>query len=253
MGVNAMRRTFLVLSGMFLLVACGHAIPTASPVPAIASSPPLTPPDAVSELSAYAFPNLVDPAARYLFYLHGRIVEEQGIHAVSPDFGEYQYVAILERLAGYGFTVISEQRPKNADTTESAERVVGQVKALLEAGVPAANISIIGASKGAAIAIETSYLLGNKEVNFVILSICHPDTVAEFKRNGISLYGNVLSIYDFADTEFAGSCRDLFEFSEDRGLARYDEIVLQVGSGHGILYRPLDEWIIPAVEWAQGK
>lgn len=238
---------------MFLLAACGHAVPTASPVPAIASSPPLAPPVAVSELSAYAFPSSVDPTARYLFYLHGRIVEERGIHAVSPDFGEYQYVAILERLAGYGFTVISEQRPKNADTAESAGRVVGQAKALLEAGVPAANISVIGASKGAAIAIETSHLLENKKVNFVILSICHPDTVVEFKRNGTSLYGNVLSIYDFADTEFAGSCNELFEYSESRGLARHDEIVLQVGSGHGILYQPLDEWIVPAVEWAQGK
>ncbi|CAG1012695.1 partial Penicillin acylase, partial [Anaerolineales bacterium] len=207
-------------------------------------------PTADSELSAYAFPESIDPTAKYLFYLHGRIVEDQGIHAVSPDFGEYQHMAILEKFSSHGFAVISERRPKNADSMKSAERVVGQVKALLDAGVPAKNITVVGASKGAAITIEVSHLLENEEVNFVIMSICYPDTVAEFMRNGTSLYGNVLSVYDFADTEYAGSCKKLFEYSEGRGLARHDEIMLQVGTGHGILYQPLDEWVIPVVEWA---
>jgi hypothetical protein len=50
---------------------------------------------------------------RYLFYLHGRIIEEQGARAVSPDYGRYEYAAILQRLSGEGFTVISEVRPRN--------------------------------------------------------------------------------------------------------------------------------------------
>jgi len=69
----------------------------------------------------------------------------------------------------------------------------------------------------------------------------------------MSLYGNVLSIYDFADTEYAGSCKELYKYSEGKGLARHDEIVLHVGSGHGILYQPLDEWVVPVVEWANGE
>lgn len=210
-------------------------------------------PTAGSDLSAYAFPDSINPAAKYLFYLHGRIIEDQGIHAVSPDFGEYQYEAILDKFANHGFAVISEQRPKNTDGTKYAGRIVGQVKALLEAGVPAANITVVGASKGAGIAIEVSHFLENEEVNFVIMAICHPDNVAEFMQNGTSLYGNVLSIYDFAETDYAGSCKELFEFSEGRGLARHDELVLRVGTGHGILYQPLDEWILPAVQWAGGE
>lgn len=255
MGVKAVRKTFLVALGLFFLVGCGHVDSTATPVPVIASSTafPSSVPTPISELSAYAFPDALDPTAKYLFYLHGRIIEDQGIHAVSPDFGEYQYQAILEKFSSEGFVVISEQRPKNAELVESAERVVGQVKALLAAGVPAANVSVVGASKGAAIAIDASHLLENGEINFVIMSICHPDTVTEFIRNGTSLYGNVLSIYDFADTEYAGSCKELFEYSESRGLARHDELVLQVGSGHGILYKPLDEWVVPAIEWANGE
>ncbi len=38
--------------------------------------------------------------------------------------------------------------------------------------------------------------------------------------------------------------------SEGNGLGRHDEIVLQVGTGHGILFKPLDEWVLPTVEWA---
>jgi hypothetical protein len=236
-----MRKTTLILLGLFFFAGCGQA------------NPVTTTPTAGSDLSAYTFPDSIDPTAKYLFYLHGRIVEDQGIHAVSPDFGEYQYMAILEKFSSHGFVVISEQRPKNADSMKSAEKVVGQVKALLDAGVAAKNITVVGASKGAAITIEVSHLLENEEVNFVIMGICHPDTVAEFKRKGTSLYGNVLSIYDFADTEYAGSCEKLFEYSEGRGLARHDEIVLQVGAGHGVLYKPLDEWVVPAVEWANGE
>ncbi len=74
----------------------------------------------------------------------------------------------------------------------------------------------------------------NKEINYVLMGICHPDVVAEFKLNQTLLYGNVLSIYDSVDS-FAGSCQDLFSFSAGKGIARHDEIVLHIGAGHGIL------------------
>jgi hypothetical protein len=188
-----------------------------------------------------------------MFYLHGKIIEEQGIPAVSPEFGEYEYVAILEKLSGYGFTVVSEQRPKDTDGVKYAGRVVGQVKNLLDAGVPAANITVVGASKGAAISVEASHLLENGGVNFVIMGICSPDTVAEFTRTQLPLYGNILSVYDSADKEYGGSCEKLFALSEGRGLGRHKEIALDVGTGHGILYHPLDDWVLPVVEWANGE
>ena len=68
----------------------------------------------------------------------------------------------------------------------------------------------------------------------------------------VALHGNVLSIYDSAD-EYAGSCADLFAYSEGKGLARHKEIVLHIGTGHGILYQPLDEWVLPVVAWAGGR
>jgi hypothetical protein len=220
-------------------------LPTSSTIPTITPHP-LAP---TLELSDYAFPGSIDPAKKYMFYLHGKIVEDQGIPAISPDYGEYEYKAILDKLGGYGFVVISEQRPRNTDGVEYARKITDQVMALLNAGVQPKNITIVGASKGAGIAIDVSHLLGNKEINFVIMAICTPGQVEYFKQNQIFLYGNILSIYDAVD-EFAGSCQELFSFSEGRGISRHAEVVLNIGTGHGILYKPLDEWIIPTVQWA---
>jgi putative hemolysin len=207
-------------------------------------------PDAArSFLVEYKFPTTIDLAEHYMIYLHGKIIEDQGIPAISPDFGEYEYEAILERLRGYDFVVISEQRPKDTDGVEYAGKIAQQVTELLDAGVPAKNIIVVGASKGAGIAIYVSHFLENVEINYVLLAICHPDEVAYLEQNQINLYGNVLSIYDSVD-EFAGSCQELFAFSEGKGISRHEEIVLSIGTGHGVLFQPLDQWIIPTVQWA---
>jgi hypothetical protein len=59
----------------------------------------------------------------------------------------------------------------------------------------------------------------------------------------------VLSIFDYKD-QYAGSCKELFSFSVGKGINQYDEVVLQIGTGHAILYQPLDAWILPVIEWA---
>jgi len=200
--------------------------------------------------SSFSFPASIDPEKRYLFYLHGKIIEDLGIPAVSSEYGEYEYEAILEKFGGYGFIVISEQRPKNTDGVEYASRVTNQVRTLLQAGVPAKYITVVGASKGAGIVVYVSHFLENEEINYVIMAICDPANVEAFIQEQIYLFGNVLSIYDSAD-ELAGSCQSLFSFSEGRGLSRHDEIVLNIGTGHGILYQPLDEWMMPILQWAE--
>ena len=98
-------RIFILLSCMTMLVACSDspkanapasaaqdALPPATQSPAALSTPTATP---ASPLAAYAFPATIDPDADYLFYLHGKIIEDQGLPAISPDYGEYQYLAIL--------------------------------------------------------------------------------------------------------------------------------------------------------------
>ena len=38
-----------------------------------------------------------------------------------------------------------------------------------------------------------------------------------------------------------GSCQELFSSSAGKGITRYDEVILHIGIGYGILYKPLDE------------
>jgi len=244
------------------LVGCQKAdeglIPTLTPTAEVAVTiiPTITPTPKTSttsteiELEKYEFPNSIDPTKRYMFYLHGKIIEDQGVPAVSPEFGEYRYEEILKTLQNYGFEVISEQRPKNANTWEYAQRTAKQVADLLRVDVPPGSITVVGASKGAAIAAVTSDLVGNPEVNYVLLGTCHQTLVDEWKQEGLILSGNVLSIYDYEDDEYSGSCEQLFNLAEGKGLSRHNEIVLQVGTGHGILYQPLLEWVSPTVQWA---
>ena len=200
-------------------------------------------------ITGYEFPASLDPAGRYLFYLHGKIIEDQGLPAISPDYGEYEYASILKTLESHGFVVISEQRPKDTDADAYAQKVLGQIDLLLKAQVPPGSITVVGASQGGYIAATVSHLLEGPMVNFVLMGTCDPSMVDDWKLRQMSLHRNVLEIYDSAD-EYAGSCQELFGISEGKGLGRHREIVLHVGTGHGILYKPLDEWILPTVEWA---
>ena len=59
-------------------------------------------------------PAAPDPAARYLFYLHGAWVEMHGRRAYSDRYGvHYEDDRAIAALSGRGFTVISEVRRGN--------------------------------------------------------------------------------------------------------------------------------------------
>jgi hypothetical protein len=257
---TAIRRAGIPVVITILLVSCGAtsgrpitspASPTVqnTPISPATPSPGRTSTPAADVLTEFVFPATSDPAGRYLFYLHGKIIEDQGIQAVSPEHGPYEYLKILETLAENDLTVISEHRPRDASVQDYAARVAEQVTTLLKAGIPASNITVVGASKGAWITILVSNQLENRNLNYVLLAICSHEVRQIFMDDDIVLSGRVLSIYDSVDP-YAGSCQELFAFSEGRGLASHAEIVLEIGDGHGILYRPLDAWIKPVVQWA---
>ena len=210
------------------------------------------PPDSRSSANANGSllkgaPQAPDASAKYLFYLHGRIIEEEGIRPTDPRYGVYEYEQILHTFEQLGFTVISEPRPKGTDVKEYASKTTNQVQGLLDAGVPPQQITVVGASKGSVITMVTSTMLRNRDVNFVIMSNCN-DWVGE--NFHIDLYGNVLSIYDVKD-EFGQSCQKFFESST--GLNRHREVKLEIGTGHAILYKPMKEWVELVVEWAAGR
>jgi hypothetical protein len=181
--------------------------------------------------------------------LHGKILEDQELPAISQKYGEYQYVEILKRLGIDGAVVVSEKRAANTQEIEYAEKVSVQLRALLAANVPAKSISVVGASKGSYIAIYVSHLMKNSALNFVLLGSCHPSLVEQFNTAGITVYGNILAIRDYQDLDLSGSCDELAAHSKGVGLGRYQELVLRIGTGHGILYEPLDEWLGPTIRW----
>ena len=193
----------------------------------------------------FSLPEQIDTQAAFLFYLHGRIIEEEGIRPTSAQYGIYEYEQILDTLKNHGFTVVSEARPKGTDVDKYAAKVVEQIKTLLKAGVPPRHITVAGASKGSIIAMMVSTYLQNRDVNFVLMASCN-DSVLESRK--IDLHGNILSIYEASD-EFGSTCRKFFEKST--GINKREEVELKTGLGHGFLYRPMKEWINPLVEWAK--
>jgi len=191
-------------------------------------------------------PGSIDKKAKYLFYLHGQIVEELGIRPEHPQWGVYEYQQILDSLKHEKTVVISEAREKATDVEEYAQKIVKQVAILLAAAVPAGQINVVGASKGAIIAMRVSTLIKNKSVNFVTISACNDWVLKNYDFN---LYGNILSIYEESDTR-NGSCKAEY-FRRSEGISRFKEIRLKTGLGHGLVYKPLRAWIGPTLEWME--
>jgi len=219
----------VLLCFVFFAAACG------------AQNPPPTEP--IHQIFTNV-PETIDPDARYLFYLHGAIIEREGIRPTHPKFGIYEYRKILEVFAGHGLVVISEARPAGTDGAVYAKKVADQVRALLAAGVLPKHITVVGFSKGGGIAITASSILSEERLNFVFMGACGPwlDKRPELVPNG-----RLLSIREASD-DLVGSCDALFE--RVVGDCEREEIILELGGGHGAFYRPRPEWVDPVVEWA---
>ena len=188
-------------------------------------------------------PQKADPKARYLFYLHGYIVEAGNTRPTSPKFGVYEYEQILETFRQRGLVVISEARRQDREIEPYARKVAGQVRRLIESGVPPEHITVSGASQGAWIAMLASTYLENQDVNFVVIAAGSAD---EGFLKMVNLHGNVLSIYEKSD--LAQSCESYR--ADATGMNEWKEVEVNTGLKHGFLYRPMKEWIEPTIAWA---
>jgi hypothetical protein len=201
-------------------------------------------PTETSQRTFAGVPDDVDLSARYLLYLHGRIIEERGVRPTHPEFGVYEYEGILQAFADRGFLVISEARPPATEAAAYAEKVAAQVRALLAAGVPPEHITVVGFSKGGAIAILASSVLADDRLNFVFMASCGPWSA---DRPEIVLRGRLLGLREASD-DLAGPCDALFARAPVG--ADQHQIVLELGGGHGAFYRPHPEWIDAVADWA---
>jgi len=183
-----------------------------------------------------------------IFYLHGQIVEDQGLPAIDTlqGYGTYEYENILNAFRQKSFTVISEVREKGTNPFDYARKLAQRVDSCIKKGVAPDQITVIGASKGAVIAMICSSYLRNKDINFVFLAGCNKELLEG--SGDMQLQGNILSIYEKTD-DIGRSCA-AFRKKSSQIIPHYKEIELRTGLKHGFLYRPLPEWIIPAIKWA---
>jgi hypothetical protein len=220
------QRTLLALLALALTAASALAQGTAQESGSILTAPPAKP-----QLDR-----------RHVIYLHGAILERGERNPSNERFGTYQYDAILERLALPGFVVISEHRPSGTAVRPYAEKVVAQVRGLLEAGLPPECITVVGFSKGGAIAVTASALLAHRDVRFVFLAPCGP----YLEHEGLDVSGQILSIYEESD-EGAGSCAAVFAHAATPRQLR--ETMISTGRGHGAFWQPRDAWVSLVRDW----
>jgi hypothetical protein len=198
-------------------------------------------------------PEVVKVNQKYLFYMHGGWIEKYGIGYPHPSYGYYEYEKIVRAFAERGFIVISEMRLHKVQMYEYAHKIAGQVRWLLEKGVPARNITIIGHSKGGHMALMVASILEEDRVSFVIIAGCGREgTIFRrgyekfLQRLAWRMKGRILSIYDTAD-EVAGTCQGAFD---EAPQAESEEIVFHTGLGHGLFYSPRPVWIDEVIKWA---
>lgn len=223
----------------------GATLLLATPAAAGAPDPPAhrQPPAAAGTVLDH-LPETPDKSARYLIYLHGRIVEEQGRRPAHPKWGIYEYDQILQALAG-GAVVIGEQRPAGTDLNKFAAHVVDQVRTLLQSGVPPEHVTVAGFSKGGAIAIRTSAFLKDPRVNFVFLAACGD---GDFDGTDLAVQGRILSIFE-ANDDIGRSCAPLFAQPGTQG--EHSEVEVRVGDHHGTFFRVHRDWLDPLLRWVE--
>lgn len=186
-------------------------------------------------------PSNPDASEMYIFYLHGSAEEEEG----STE----NYEAAVEAISGSSATVISEVRD---DTVPNAyaEKLKAQVNILISKGVPDKNITISGFSKGSIIALATSGVINNPNVNYVLLAGCSEFLNEKYNVDPSKAVGRILSIYDSGDDKFE-SCDGMINSSTK---VKFEETDLDSGKGHKVFRIPkeklIEQWRDPLVDWA---
>jgi len=206
-----------------------------------------------SEKFSYNLPSVINPLARYIFFLHGKVVERYGPNGRHPCFGNYDYHGIVRSFRERGFVVISEIRPEGTKLDKYAKKIERQIKTLLTFGLSPEQITVVGFSKGSAIALLVSTKLKDFGINFVLMSGCTHNVTHVLDRyrklidhSVQSMQGRFLYIYDDSDQK-CDVCGSILKNVSAK--VTFKEIMLKNGLGHGLFYQPRKDWIEPVTEW----
>ncbi|MEZ4838010.1 MAG: hypothetical protein R2782_02550 [Flavobacterium sp.] len=180
---------------------------------------------------------------KYIYYLHGRIIEIQGKNAISEEYGKYEFDSIVKAFSAPDHVVIAEVRTENVDYIDYANKISKEIDSLITTGVQPTDITIIGASKGAIIASHIS----NKNLNPVNYVLLAGNNEYQEQNNDWKFHGQVLCIYDLSDS-IAGKNYNYWENKENH-TNKFEQIELKTHLGHGFLYKPIKDWIEPTKKW----
>jgi hypothetical protein len=186
-------------------------------------------------------------ATKHIIYLHGKIVEDQGVEAFSERFGKYELDSIVARLKVPNSTVHCEVRATDVDPARYAEGVSKRIDSLIGIGTDPINITVVGASKGAIIASFVSSQ-NNHPINYVLLA---GNNEYQERTHDWKFHGQILAIYELSD-EIAGKNYNFWKARKNYAT-RFEQIEINTGLGHGFLYKPIDEWLQPAKKWVLGQ
>ena len=152
-------------------------------------------------------------------------------------------------LQAKGLVVIGEvRRPTKFPVYTSVTS--DQVNRLLDAGVPSANITVAGHSKGGVLSLIISIGLGRDDIKFAVLAACgskRPYRVFVMRR-AKGLRGKFLIMWDKNDHAF-GACDE----SLRKGRVTFTNKILDDGGGHELFNQPAQVWIDPLVSFAKGE
>lgn len=198
-------------------------------------------------------PEKVDPAKRYLIYLHGGWPEIRPITDPHPKHGLFDYEGVLAGLAARDFEVISELRREKTNPRRYVRtRVVPQITALIEKGVPANQITVAGFSKGGNMVLVLAALAKNPELNLVSIAGCGAGLFRKsydsiLANDAARMQGRMLSLYGQADA-IAGTCEEAGKLATQLKMTEEE---LTVGAGHGTFYTARPEWLDRIAAWTQ--
>jgi hypothetical protein len=193
------------------------------------------------------FPQQINADEQYVFYSHGFIVEGTNPTPKNEKWGVYEFPSIKDALSDSEYNLIAYHRPKGTEPFSYAKLLANDVRKLLQNGVAAKHITILGFSRGAFITSISSHYLKETPVNTILLAGC--GRIVSNKYSDIKVNGDFLSIYEKSDG--ASTCKKLKERST--ALKSFKEIAIDTGKEHGAFYRPMPEWIVPVKRWIKAK
>lgn len=192
------------------------------------------------------FPAEIEPDKKYVFYNHGYIVEGDNPTPEHPHWGVYDFPAVKKALSDPDYNLIAYHRKAKTNPFDFAKKLASDIRQLIEAGVKAEQIYVLGFSRGGAISILTSDEVKSDKLNTLILAGCSKLTKS---RPEIKGYGAIYSIWETSDN--VGSCQFLVERSTQ--VTQFTEIAISTGLSHGAFYRPIPEWLDPIKSWIKGE